>query len=159
MKAELITGKIEKIGDEYLIAKIPVKMPTALAHLIARLLPWFIGLGLLIAFPLLFLGITLGASMWLVGSSFDSVFRPLYYLSLLVLTVELIICARALPMLLKRRLAGWRLVFYVMLIHICYALLRFVSEPAATYSLVSSLVLSAVWLYVLFQIKFIYTNK
>lgn len=145
-------AKSERKGEEIFVRRAPVQIPEGLAHVIVAITPWLVVCLLLLSFPLLFLALTVGTSIGFGAGGF----KPLYYLSVLVFLAITILSVMAVPALLNREAKGWRLIYCAVLVNIAFSIVRWLGEPQAYYSLFWSLVLSAMALYVLFQVRHYY---
>jgi hypothetical protein len=79
---------------------------------------------------------------------------PMYYVSLAVLALQVVIGGMAIPKLLKREKAGWNMLYYYELIGVGYAVLSsFMYGFFSAASLVFSLLIAAVVFWIIFQIR------
>ena len=133
--------------DYYLVRKAPFHLPPAVKEFIVRFGPWITVVLLVLALPPLLLVLGIGA----VFVPFGGVgYAATFGLATVFLIVEIGLMVVALPGLFARRMAGWTLLFYSQLVSIVYALL--------TGSIVGGIIGGLIGLYILFQIRPLYTR-
>jgi hypothetical protein len=131
--------------DFYLVQKAPFQLPPKVKEAIVKFGPW-IGLVLIIlSLPFLLLALGLGAFLLpLAGASAHGI-----GIAWIVLLVQVGLTIAALPGLFARKMSGWRLAFYSRLVAILTSLLLG--------NVVGAIVVGLISLYVLFQIRTLYT--
>lgn len=149
---------------EMVYEKISIKLPTTVREWIVAYGPWVAVAGgvlvVLFVVPtfLLSLSITASTATYLAAyGATPAVAGPMYYLSLLVLAIQLVIMCMAIPMLLKRKRQGWLLMFYSSVVSLVYTVLNTFSYGYFGFgTLLGGLVGAAIGFYVLFQIRSYY---
>jgi hypothetical protein len=131
--------------DFYLVKKAPFQLPDGAKEWIVKYGPWIAVVLIVITLPLLLLA--LGVSMLFLP--FAGTAAPGLGIAWVVVLVELGLEVAALPGLFARKMSGWRLLFYGRLVAILASLLM--------YSFVGGIVGGLIGLYILFQIRTLYT--
>lgn len=136
--------------DFYLVKKAPFQLPDGAKEAIVRYGPWIALVLLLISLPLVLLALGLGALLL----PFEALAGPTqvagFGLVTLVVCVELVLDAMALPGLFARKMSGWNLIFYSRLLSIVSSLL--------SGALVGAVVGGLIGLYILFQVRPLYRD-
>ena len=133
--------------DYYLVKKAPFQLPAEVKEFLVKFGPWIALILLLLSLPALFLMLGLGTAFMPFGGTTYAV--GFGYLTV-VLLAQLVLLALALPGLFKRKKSAWRLVFYYELVSIVFSLL--------SGSILGALIGGLIGLYLLFQIRPLYTN-
>lgn len=133
--------------DFYLVKKAPFQIPDGGREVIVKFGPWITVVLLVISLPpLLFL---LGIGTMLMPFGGIGYARG-FGLAAIFLIVELGLMVAALPGLFARKMGGWRLLFYSQLASIVYSLL--------SGSIVGGIIGGLIGLYILFQVRTLYTE-
>lgn len=150
----LTSGKtviLEKqIAD--LVKKAPV-LPANAKDTFVKLLPWLDLVLLIISLPAVLAVLALGSLVGGVATSVGVSTGPLYWLALVFLVVQVVLMGLALPGLFKQSRSGWVLLYYGSLLSVVYNLVHWINSPAAFFGLVWSLAVSAVSLWLIFQVR------
>jgi hypothetical protein len=139
--------QLDKVLTEYLVKKAPA-LPETVKEFIVKFGPWIslvIGIMLL---PLILAALGLGALFSPVAMMAGVRFGAGYMLSMLVAGVQMVLQFAAIPGLLKRQLAGWRLAFYGALVGGLYSVV--------SVNILGLVIGTGLSLYVLYQIKSYY---
>jgi hypothetical protein len=132
--------------DYYLVQKAPFQLPVRLKEFIVKFGPWItVALLVLSLPPILFL---FGLGTLLIpfgGFGYATHFST----AMLFLIVELGLMIAALPGLFARKMSGWTLLFYSQLASILFALLGG--------NLIGAILGGLISLYILFQVRPLYT--
>lgn len=141
-------GGLESTLEVYFVDKAPFKLPAGVKEFIVKWGPWITLILLIISLPALLLAFGLGALVapfaFLGGLKSGVSYGVGMIFSVVVLVVE----ALALPGLFRRKLSGWRLMFYASLIGAI--------ENLITFNLGGLVIGTLLSFYVLFQIKSYY---
>ncbi len=133
--------------DYYLVQKAPFQIPDGGREWIVQWGPWIAVVLLVLSLPpLLFL---LGIGTLLMPFGGVGYATGFGYLSL-VLIVQLGLMIAALPGLFKRKMSGWRLLFYAQIVNFVFSIL--------SGSIVGGVLGTLIGLYILFQIRLKYTE-
>jgi hypothetical protein len=144
---------LEGIFDTYLREKAPFQFPAKVREWIVKYGPWIslvlLILTALVVIPGLFiiLGLTAVTLPYQAMGTVKSM-GPIDYLAILISLAVLVMEAMAIPALLKRKLSGWKLVYYASLLSIVSSLL--------TGAIVSAILSLVIGMYILFQIRSYY---
>lgn len=143
-------NKIEVLCDEYLVKKAPFTLPANVKEIIVKLAPYFAIVAVVLGIPavLVFFGLgTFIVPMGIVGGLASG--RPFlgfgYILATIILAINIIIEAMAIPGLFSRSKSAWRLIYYASLINIVHGLI--------TFNLGGMIVGGLISLYFIFQVK------
>jgi hypothetical protein len=132
--------------DYYLVQKAPFQIPGNGREIIVKYGPWIAVVLLVLSLPPLLLALGLGALVVPFGGvAYAAGFT---YVTLLVL-VNIALLVAALPGLFARKMSGWNLLFYAQIVGFITSLLMG--------SVVSGLVMLVITLYILFQVRGLYT--
>jgi hypothetical protein len=132
--------------DYYLVQKAPFQIPGHGREIIVKYGPWIAVVLLVLSLPPLLLALGLGALVVPFGGvAYAAGFT---YVTLLVL-VNIALLVAALPGLFARKMSGWNLLFYAQIVGFITSLLMG--------SVVSGLVMLVITLYILFQVRGLYT--
>jgi|ERR1700683_2314831 len=132
--------------DFYLVKKAPIQIPDAGREWIVKFGPWI---------TLVLMVITLPAILFLLGlgtllSPFGGVgYMEGWGLSAILILIRFGLRAAALPGLFARKMLGWRLWFYSVLVGLAASLL-------SIYGIVGGIIGAIIALYILFQIRGLY---
>jgi hypothetical protein len=164
-------SSLENSLDGMLGSKAPVKMPENGKKVIAEWLPWIsLALGVLTLWSAYAVyhwahvasaivdyanslskalgGTGVSASRWSIG----------LWVGLVVLVIEGVLYLAAFPATKDRKKSGWDLLFYAALINIVYGVVILFTDYGGVGNFVMSLVGSVIGLWVLFQIRSVYTG-
>jgi hypothetical protein len=131
--------------DYYLVKKAPFQIPDAGREFLVKFGPWIMLVLMLISLPFILLLLGLGALSPFGGVNAMATWG---FTSILIL-IQFVLRAAALPGLFARKMMGWNLVFYAVLVGLLYSLL-------SIFSLIGGLIGATIALYVLFQIRPLY---
>ena|SRR3989338_2147977 len=139
-------SNLESILEEYFVKKAPFQLPAGAKEAIVKFGPWVMVVLLVMTLPILFAALGLGAA--LLPATMMAGYSPLYNVGMWISIASLVVEALALPGLFARKISGWRLAFYALLISVVASLVM---------GQIVSVVLSGViGLYILFQVKSMY---
>jgi hypothetical protein len=132
--------------DFYLVKRAPVQIPTGGREWIVKFGPWITVVLLALSLPIVLVVLGLGTVLmpfgglaYATGFTYAAIFLIAYFVLMIA----------ALPGLFARRQQGWKLIFYAELLSIVYSLL--------TGSIVGALLGGLIGLYILFQVRTLYT--
>jgi hypothetical protein len=132
--------------DYYLVKKAPFQIPDAGREFLVKFGPWIMLILMLLTLPLILFLLGIGT----VLSPFGGVNgMATWGLSSILLLVQFGLRAAALPGLFARKMMGWNLVFYALLVGLLASILSF-------YSIIGGLIGALIGLYILFQIRPLY---
>ena len=149
MNAPIAEAPKDVIGflDFYLVRKAPFQIPDAGQEWIVKFGPWITVVLLILTLPLLLVALGIGTILMPFGGvGYATGFGVLT----LFVIVEIGLMIAALPGLFSRKMAGWRLLFYSQVVSIVYHLL--------SGSVVTGLLFGLIALYILFQVRPLYTE-
>ncbi len=147
-----LTG-LEGFFDTYLREKAPFQFPPKAREWIVKYGPWimlvFLILGAIIIIPaaLLAFGLSAATAPYAVATGTAGV-TGLSMVGLAVSLIALVIEAIAIPALMKRKMSGWKLVYYSSLLSALSSVLSM--------SIISAVIGLVVSMYILFQIRSYY---
>ncbi|MDE3155392.1 MAG: chromate transporter [Acidobacteriota bacterium] len=132
--------------DYYLVQKAPFQIPDAGREWIVQWGPWIAVVLMILSLPPLLVVLGIGTALIPFGGiGYAAGFT---YLTV-VLIVQVLLMLAALPGLFARKMAGWRLLFYAQLVSFVFSLL--------SGSIVGAILGTLIGLYILFQIRPLYT--
>jgi len=153
---------------DVLVVKAPFQLPKKAKDWIVQYGPWIALVGGILAIlfivPSFFAAIAVTSYSSAVlggvyGAAVVAAVGPMFYISMIVLAVQLIIMFVSVPMLLKRKRSGWLLVFYSEVISLVYAVLNTFSYGTFNFgTLLGGLISAAIGLYFVFQIRSYYKS-
>lgn len=132
--------------DFYLVKKAPIQIPDAGREWIVKFGPWI---------ALVLMVITLPAILFLLGlgtllSPFGGVgYMEGWGLTAIFILIRFGLRAASLPGLFARKMMGWRLMFYSVLVGLAGSLL-------SVYTVVGGIIGAVIGLYVVFQVRGLY---
>jgi hypothetical protein len=133
--------------DFYLVKKAPFQIPQEAREWIVKFGPWITLVLLILTLPLLLAALGIGAFLM----PFAGIgYAPAFGILTIFVIVEVGLMIAALPGLFARKMAGWRLLFYSQLAGITYSVL--------TGNIVGGLLFGLIALYILFQVRPLYTE-
>ncbi len=143
-------NKIEALCDEYLVKKAPYTLPTNVKEILVKLSPYFAIIGVVFGIPSILALFGLGTFLVPMGTIGGLVSgRPFlgfgYILATVILAVNIVIEAIAIPGLFSRSKKAWRLMYYASLINIVHELI--------TFNLGGMIIGGLISLYFIFQVK------
>ena len=161
-------AKLEAWLYEMLVVKAPYQLPKGLKNWIVQYGPWItlvLGIILLLTvIPALMAAVavtSLTSSYYggIYGAAVAASVGPMFYLSLAVLAVQLVIMFISIPMLLKRQRKGWLLVFYSNIVSLVYSAVNTFSYGGFNIGgLFMGVISAAIGLYFIFQIRSYYKS-
>jgi hypothetical protein len=144
--------QLEKYFENLFLKKISWQLPTKAREVIVKIAPWVTLIVLIVSIPAVLVIFGIGSVATGLAAYSGVFWGGRYYLSLIVLIIELVLMAMSISGLIKRELRGWKLVYYGELVSVVYAIISAYSLG----NLISSLIGAAIGLYVVFQIKSYY---
>jgi hypothetical protein len=144
-----LTG-LEGFFDTYLRIKAPFQLPARAKEFIVQYGPW-ISLVLLILSALVIIPLlALALGITVITLPFQAAAGTLHattssIIQLVITVVVLVLEAAAIPALLKRKLSGWMLIYYAILLSAVGSLIQ--------YQIVSTILSLLIGMYILFQIR------
>ena len=142
-------GQLESVLDEYLVKKAPA-LPANIKELLVKFAPYLTIIGVVLVVPALLAAFSAGA--WLSSNYYWAVGGVTlgwqYYLALGLSAVTVVLEALAIPGLFSRKMSGWKLLFYGILVNTVYSLVYF--------NLMGLLLGTLISLYFLFQVRSYY---
>lgn len=136
-----------------LFKKVTIEIPESGKQTLVKIIPWIDLVLLILLLPAVLAIFALGSLIGGLAVATGVSTGPIYWLALLFLVVQVGLMAAALPWLFKLRRIGWVLMYYGTLIGIVYNLFDWVRTPAAFFGLVWGLGVSAVSLWLIFQVR------
>jgi hypothetical protein len=128
--------------DFYLVKKAPFQIPEGGREFIVKFGPWITLVLMLIALPFLLLLLGLGTFL----SPFAGVgYAAGFGLTAILIIVQFALRAMALPGLFARKMSGWNLLFYSMLVGFVTSL--------TSYNIIGGILGLVIGLYILFQVR------
>ncbi len=164
--------KLEAKLDELLVKNAPFQLPDKSCKTIVTYLPWvnlILGLISLWSAWMLWHWSHLANSIVLLSNDLSAALgeKPIVshrlttavWLGLIVLVVEGLLFLVAFPSTRQRKKNGWNLLFYAALVNIIYGIAMLFSDYGGLGKLITSLLVTFVGLYILFQIRSYYTGR
>lgn len=143
--------QLEKFFEDLFLKKISYQLPVPAKEFIVKVAPWVTLIILVISLPALMGLFGAGAIVSSYGY-FGARFSSVYYISLIILLVQLVIMALSVSPLLKREMKGWKLVYYSNLISFVYSLFSVYNFGNIIWALISL----GIGMYILFQVRSYY---
>jgi hypothetical protein len=134
--------------DFYLVKKAPFQLPDGVKEAIVRFGPWIALVLLVISLPIVLLALGVGAVLLPFAALSSPTAVGSFGLVTILVLVELVLDAAALPGLFARKMMGWKLIFYARLLAIVSSLL--------SGAIVGAIVGGLISLYILFQVRPLY---
>ena len=144
---------LEEQLQTYLVDKAPFQLPEGAKEWLVKYSPWIalvIGI-LLLPAVLAVIGLGSIVGTYAVASGYNV--GILYWLSMIVLIVQIAILFIAFPQLRARKIGGWKLLYLGVALNLLYDVVSWISHPLYAGGLISGLIGAIVGLYFLFQIK------
>ncbi|MEO6727662.1 MAG: hypothetical protein ABIM96_01920 [Candidatus Saccharimonas sp.] len=142
---------------DMLYTKVPFKFPKAAKDMIVQFGPWITLVVALFSLPVIFAVFAASTVVSYYGVLAGVSYGPMYYVSILVLAVQVVLMFVSVAPLLKRQRKGWQLVFYASTISVIYSLFSSFSYGFfAIAGLLWGLIGAAISYYVIFQIRSYY---
>jgi len=137
--------------EYYLVTKAPFALPAGVKEWIVKYGPWIDVVLLILFLPVIMLALGLSAALMpfaMMGGATG------FGLVSIILIVQIVLMVAALPGLFARKMSGWKLLFYSVIINLVYGLVN-----SLTYfgSILGTLISVLISLY-LFQVKSLYKN-
>ncbi len=136
-----------------LFKKVTIEIPESGKQTLVKVIPWIDLVLLILLLPAVLAIFALGSLIGGLAVATGVSTGPIYWLALIFLVIQVGLMAAALPGLFKLRRIGWVLMYYGTLIGIVYNLFDWVRTPAAFFGLVWGLGVSAVSLWLIFQVR------
>jgi len=142
---------------DMLYAKVSFKLPKAAKDVIVQFGPWITLVVALLSLPIIFGVFAVSTVVSYYGALAGVTYGPMYYVSIMVLAVQVVLMFVSVSPLLKRQRKGWQLVFYASTISVVYSLVSSFSYGYfAIAGLLWGLIGAAISYYVIFQIRSYY---
>jgi hypothetical protein len=129
--------------DFYLVKKAPFQIPDAGREFIVKFGPWLILVLLVLTLPFILFLLGVGTALMPFGGM-D--YAAGWGISTILILAQIVLRAAALPGLFARKMAGWKLLFYSVLV-------GFLSSLMTIFGIIPGLIGLVIWLYILFQIR------
>lgn len=146
--------------EPYFTKQAPFQIPANGRKLIVQFLPWVtLIVGVLAVLGLLsLLALLTGLSALTMGAvGVVAAVSPMLWLPVIALGAQAVVSFMAFPLLQKRSLRGWTLLFWVDVIYFAYNVLNAIAQPSYIVgSLLGAVLGIVIGLYVLFQVKSYY---
>jgi len=142
--------QFEAMLDEYMVKKAPFALPKEAKEFIVKVSPYLIIVLAILALPIIFAALGLGAIMtpfaMMGGYGFGWGFGAM--VSMIVAIITIIMEVMAVPGLFKRTKASWRLVFYASIVSLIGGIL--------SGGIIGAIISAIISWYILFQVKDMY---
>lgn len=136
-----------------------IQLPDYLKDMIARFLPWLTLMVCFILAPLVLIGIAMGGFLGFITSFYELNTNVFYWVTITLLTAQLILMLIAIPKLLAEKRQGWQLLFTASLLSIIAVIANvFAQFVSPVMALLTGLMVFSLVLYILFQTRSYYTN-
>lgn len=145
-------AQLESMLDEYMVKKAPFSLPLGLKEFLAMIAPYLIIISAILALPFILAGLGLSAvfAPFAMMGSYSYGWGTSAMLSLIITAIALVMEVVAVPGLIRRTKASWRLMFYVSLVNLVGGII--------TLNLVGAVVGAIIGWYIIFQMKELYKN-
>jgi hypothetical protein len=145
-------NSLDSFFERIFVVKAPFQLPESVKEWIVKYSPWITVVALILMAPAILAAIGLGAAfsgLILFGGLASG---GMYYISMIVGILEIVLLLIALPGLFKRKLSAWKLVYYSSLLS---TLVGVVTDLVYVEigSLIVTLICGAISLYIIFQVK------
>lgn len=151
-------GRIEKLLLT-LFSYPAIQMPELAKEMISKFLPWLTLMTCFILAPLLVIGVAMGGFLGMITSFYELNTNAFYWITIVLLSVQLVLMGIAIPKLLHEKRAGWTLIFIASLLGVLTVITnvfaQFVQPLLGTLVGLGTL---ALILYILFQARAYYTD-
>lgn len=120
-----LLGQLTDTLELYLVKKAPFSLPTGVKEFIVNVGPWITLVLMILTLPVILALLGLGAILapFSFMGGLNAGFG--YIVGIVVAIITLVLEAMALPGLFKRKMAGWNLVYYAILLQAVEHILRF----------------------------------
>jgi len=147
--------KLEQFLESIFLKKAPYQLPQKVKDAIVKFAYWAVIIGIVLSI--------LSILSFLRASSYLSMMRrfygvgagPQYYLGVVALVVQTVLMISALSGLKAKSKKGWQMMYYSVLASVVYSVVSFYNIGG----LVWSLIMAAIGMYILFQVKGSYTSQ
>lgn len=136
--------------EYYLVTKAPFALPQGVKEWIVKYGPWIDVILLILFLPAILLALGLSAA-FLPFAMMGGVAG--FGLASIILIVQLVLMVAALPGLFARKMSGWNLLFYSIVVNLVYGL---VSSFSYLGSILGTIISTIISLYILFQVRSLY---
>ncbi len=161
---------LEEALDGVFGSKAQYQLPADIKKLLVAIAPWLalIGgvLGILSAYNLWQWAHRLDRANEAINQMFGTMIPSqtvdlslMFWLSIVMTLVFAVLALLAFPGLKAQKKVGWNLMFYSMIANIAYGIVSLFYEGGGAGALLSSLIVSAIGLYILFQVRSRYLVK
>lgn len=152
-------AKFEAWLYSLLVTKAPFQIPVKAKEVIVKIAPWVTLVVALISLPAIFAVFTISSYVGtMYGAYVMAAIGPVYYVSVAVLVVQVVLMALSIAPLMKQKRSGWLLVFYSSTISVVYSVVNTFSYGFNIATLLGGLIGAAISYYVLFQVRSYYKN-
>lgn len=128
--------------DFYLVKKAPFQIPDGGKEFIVKFGPWITLVLMVLALPFLLFALGVGTFLMPFGGV---AYATGWGLGTILIIVEFVMRAMALPGLFARKMSGWTMLFYSMLVGLLASLV--------SYNIIGGLIGALIGLYILFQVR------
>jgi hypothetical protein len=146
-------GGLEGWLETYLVKIAPFQIPPNGREWIVKAAPWIVLVLLILLLPAILAVFSLGTLVGVFSPAVGVAVGPLYYLALIVLLIQAVVMAVALPGLFKRKRSAWKLLFWATIVSITYGLVGWVGTPTDVGGLLWAAISAVISLYILFQVR------
>jgi hypothetical protein len=133
--------------DFYLVKKAPFQLPDVAREWIVKWGPWITVVLLVLMLPPLLIVLGVGTALIPFGGYG---YATGFTLSTIFLIAQIGLTVAALPGLFARKMSGWTMIFYAQLVGLVFSIL--------SGSIVSGILGTLIGLYILFQVRGLYTR-
>ena len=144
--------QLEKFFEDLFLKKVPYQLPVSAKETIVKVAPWITLVILVLSIPAILAIFGMGSLVGGMGLAFGVRLGTIYYLSIAVLAVQVVLMGLSISGLMKREIKGWKLVYYSSLVSVVYGII----SSYGLGNIIWSLLGSAIGLYILFQVKSYY---
>jgi len=146
MNMEMLT-QLDKTLTEYLVKKAP-PLPEPVKEFVVKVGPWVSLIMGLLLLPVILAVLGMGMFVPVVPITAGFRFGALFILGVILAGIQMVLQFMAISGLLKRKMSGWKLMFYATLTGAVYSII--------TINILGLLIGTGLGLYVLYQIKSYY---
>lgn len=145
-----LIAQLEAFLDEYMVKKAPFQIPMGGKEFLAKVAPYLVIIGVVIAVPALLTAFGLSAMFAPMAMMGGYKLGMLAWVGIVFSIGAMLLEAFAIPGLFKRTHKAWRLVFYATLVSLVGSLISL--------NLVGGIIGAIIGWYILFQVKELYKN-
>ena len=136
-----------------------IQLPDFLKDMFARYLPWMTLMSVFILAPILFIGIAMGGFLGIITSFYSLNTNPFYWLTLVLITGQVILLLVSIRPLLREQRFGWVMLFASVFVSVASAITNLFAQfinPVIVLAVTALLGIST--LYILFQTRNYFTK-